>query len=180
MAIPGDGDQAAEGWRRGVVFIKEIVPRRLSPLPRVCFTMKITRRTQRCKIMIEPGKDHMLFDGDCGICTRSAEIAGRMDQRFIIEPYQAYPEDELKKFGITYAKCAKNLQVISERGRVHAGAFAVNYFLWRQFPWSLLVILIYAVPVLLLLEVIGYRLVERNRYRLSQWFGLKACRIVDS
>jgi predicted DCC family thiol-disulfide oxidoreductase YuxK len=125
--------------------------------------------------MIEPGKDHMLFDGDCGICSRSAEIAGRMDQRFIIEPYQAYPEDELKKFGITYAKCAKNLQVITKSGRVYAGAFALNYFLWRRFPWSLLVILIYAVPVLLLLEVIGYRLVERNRYRLSRWFGLKAC-----
>jgi predicted DCC family thiol-disulfide oxidoreductase YuxK len=125
--------------------------------------------------MIEPGKDHMLFDGDCGICTRSGEIARRMDQRFIIEPYQVHPEDELQKFGITYAKCAKNLQVITGSGRVYAGAFAVNYFLWRQFPWSLLVVLIYAVPVLLLLEVIGYRLVERNRYRLSQWFGLKAC-----
>ncbi len=130
--------------------------------------------------MIERGREHMLFDGDCGICTHSAEIAGRMDQRFIIEPYQVYPEDELRKFGITYAKCGRNLQVITGSGRVYSGAFAVNYFLWQHFPWSLLVIIIYAVPILLLLEIIGYRLVEKNRHRLSQWFGLKACRITDN
>ncbi|MCI0336167.1 MAG: DUF393 domain-containing protein [Acidobacteria bacterium] len=127
--------------------------------------------------MIEPGKDYMLFDGDCGICTYSAEIVKKMDEdaQFIVEPYQAFPEDELKKFKITYEKCTKNLQVITSKGRVYAGAFAVNYFLWHQFPWSLLVILIYVLPVLLLFELIGYRLVQRNRYRLSQWFGLKAC-----
>jgi predicted DCC family thiol-disulfide oxidoreductase YuxK len=125
--------------------------------------------------MIEEGKDYLLFDGDCGICTRSAEIARGMDDRFIIEPYQVFPEIELKIFGITYAKCAKNLQAITRKGRVYSGAFAVNYFLWQHFPWSLLVVLIYAVPVLLLIEIAGYRLIEKNRYRLSHWFGLKAC-----
>ena len=32
-------------------------------------------------------------------------------------------------------------------------------------------------PVLLLLELIGYRIVANNRHRLSQWFGMKACLI---
>lgn len=127
--------------------------------------------------MIEEGKDYLLFDGDCGICTRAAEIARGMGDRFVIEPYQVIPEIELKIFGITYDKCAKSLQVITRKGRVYSGAFAVNYFLWRHFPWSLLVVLIYALPVLLLIEIIGYRLVAKNRYRLSRWFGLQACRI---
>lgn len=128
--------------------------------------------------MIELGRDdYFLFDGDCGICSYSAEICQRMDRRqqFIVEPYQHFAEDELRKFGLSYEQCARAVQVITRRGRVYAGAFAVNYFLWRQFPWSLLVLLIYVLPPLLLLELIGYRLIANNRQRLSQWLGMKAC-----
>ena len=126
---------------------------------------------------IEVGRDHLLFDGDCGICTWSAEIVKRMDRgnQFVVEPYQMFSEEELVKFGITYEQCTKALQVITRRGRVYRGAFGVNYFLWQRFPWSLLVVLICAIPVLLLLEIIGYRLIAINRHRISQWFGMKAC-----
>ncbi len=126
---------------------------------------------------IEAGRDHLLFDGDCGICTWSAEVVKRMDRgnRFVVEPYQMFGEEELMKFGITYEQCTKALQVVTRRGRVYRGAFGVNYFLWQRFPWSLVVVLIYAIPVLLLLEVIGYRLIAINRHRISQWFGMKAC-----
>lgn len=126
---------------------------------------------------IEAGRDHLLFDGDCGVCTWSAEVVKRMARRnpFVVEPYQLFPEGELTQFGITYEQCSRAIQVVTRKGRVHRGAFGVNYFLWRQFPWSLLVALIYAIPVLLLLEVIGYRLVAINRARISQWFGLQAC-----
>jgi predicted DCC family thiol-disulfide oxidoreductase YuxK len=126
---------------------------------------------------IEAGKDYLLFDGDCGICTYLAERAERMDRRrqFAVEPYQLFGEQELMRFGINYEKCARALQVITRKGRVYAGAFGVNYFLWRQFPWSVGVFLMYAVPVLLPLELIGYRVVANHRGRLSQWFGMKAC-----
>ncbi|MGH9769166.1 MAG: thiol-disulfide oxidoreductase DCC family protein [Blastocatellia bacterium] len=131
---------------------------------------------------IEPGQDYLLFDGDCGICTWSAEIVKRMDCRrqFIVEPYQMFEESELARFGINYEKCSRALQVITRRGRVYAGAFGVNYFLWQRFPWSLAVFLIYAIPVLLLFELIGYRIVADNRHRISQWFGMQACLIKRS
>ena len=128
---------------------------------------------------IEAGRDYMLFDGDCGVCTWSAEIARRMDhgRGFVVEPYQAFDEGELARFGIDYEKCSRAAQVITRKGRVYAGAFGVNYFLWRRLPWSLAVFLIYAIPVLLLLEVIGYRIVADNRHHISQWFGLESfCR----
>jgi predicted DCC family thiol-disulfide oxidoreductase YuxK len=123
---------------------------------------------------VEAGRDHLLFDGDCGVCSWSAEIAKRMDGggRFIIEPYQSFDESELAPFGIDYEKCSRALQVITRKGRVHAGAFGVNYFLWRRFPWSLAVFLVYAIPVLLLFEVIGYRIVARNRHRISRRLGM--------
>jgi predicted DCC family thiol-disulfide oxidoreductase YuxK len=127
--------------------------------------------------MIEPGQDYLLFDGDCGICTYSSEVAARIDQaqRFVIKPYQTVPESELQRYGVTYQDCDSKVQVITRQGRVYAGAFAVNYFLWQRPVWRLLVFVIYALPVLLVGEIIGYAIVARNRQRLSRWFGLKAC-----
>jgi len=131
---------------------------------------------------VEVGRDYLLFDGDCGVCSWSADVARRMDRdhNFIIEPYQVFDESELMRFGIDYEKCSRALQVITRKGRVYAGAFGVNYFLWRRFPWSLAVFLIYAIPVLLLFEVIGYRIVADNRHRISRRFGMKACLIKQS
>jgi predicted DCC family thiol-disulfide oxidoreductase YuxK len=128
--------------------------------------------------MIEIENYHyLLFDGDCGICTSFAEMARRIDRKnqFVIAPYQSYPENELKRWGITYAACTRKMQVISQTGRVHAGAFAFNYFFYHQFPWSLLLIPIYVVPIFLLLEIGGYALIAANRHRISRWLGLKAC-----
>jgi len=130
------------------------------------------------ELMIELENHHyLLFDGDCGICTSFAEAARRMDRknRFVIEPYQNHPEEALRKWGITYAACARKMQVISQAGRVYSGAFALNYFLYHQFPWSLLLIPIYVIPLFLGFEMAGYALVAENRHRISRWLGLKAC-----
>lgn len=128
-------------------------------------------------LKIKPDQDYLLFDGDCGICTWSSDIAKRMDHhhRFIVEPYQAFDESELLRFNIRYDQCTKKLQVITRKGTVHQGALGVNYFLWKQFPWTLLVVVIYALPVLFLFELIAYRLIADNRHRISAWFGMKAC-----
>jgi predicted DCC family thiol-disulfide oxidoreductase YuxK len=121
----------------------------------------------------------LLFDGDCGVCNRTAEILQRLDagHNFSIKPYQSFTEDELKRYGLCYDKCSQRAYVISPSGKVYGGAFAANYFFLKRFPWSLLILLIYALPPLLLAEVIGYYLVAKNRYRISRWLGLEACRI---
>ncbi len=128
-------------------------------------------------LSINPRQDYLLFDGDCGICTWSSEVIKRMDHqhKFIVEPYQVFAESELLRFGISYNQCTRKLQVITRRRKVYAGALGVNYFLWQRFPWRLLVILIYALPILLLLELLAYRLIADNRGRISAWFGMKAC-----
>jgi predicted DCC family thiol-disulfide oxidoreductase YuxK len=127
--------------------------------------------------MIEPGRQYLLFDGDCGICTWSSDVIKEMDRekRFIVLPYQMFSESDLVSYGINYERCDRALQVITQKGRVYAGALGVNYFLWRKFPWTLLVALIYAVPVLFLLELIVYRLIANNRARISAWLGMEAC-----
>ena len=122
---------------------------------------------------------YLLFDGDCGICTYSTDLAKKIDtqKRFCIEPYQKFSEEELRRYGLSYERCASKVQIISRQGCVYSGAFAVNYFFFGYFPWSLLVILVYAIPILLLFEVLSYALVAKYRHRISQWFGLKACLI---
>ncbi|MDX2040466.1 MAG: DCC1-like thiol-disulfide oxidoreductase family protein [Acidobacteriota bacterium] len=125
--------------------------------------------------MIQAGKDHLLFDGDCGICTWCSELAKRMNSEFVVQPYLMFDEAELQQFGINYESCTKELKVITRQGQVYGGAFGVNYFLWQRPVWKPLIVLTYALPILLLCEVIGYKLVAINRHRISAWFGLKAC-----
>lgn len=122
-------------------------------------------------------RNYILFDGDCGICTWSSEFAREIDggKNFIIQAYQRFSENELMRFGLSYQKCNQKLQVITSKGRIYSGAFGINYFLWKQFPWTCLVVLIYALPILLMIELILYRLIAANRGRISQWLGMKAC-----
>jgi len=133
--------------------------------------------------MIDVGKHaYMLIDGDCGICTHSGKVARRIDNRmkFRIEPYQNFAEDELKKFGLNYAKCAREIQVISRAGRVYSGAFGINYFLYHCVPWRMAVLCLYALPPLLLAEVIGYAVVAKNRHHISRRLGLQSCKIGEA
>ena len=123
--------------------------------------------------------DLLLFDGDCGICTRSAELAKKIARGggYEVLPYQMVPEEDLKRFGVDYGKCSRRIYSITRNGRAWGGAFALNHFCWRHFPWTILPIVIYLLPPLLLAEIILYKIVARNRHTISRWFGLNACAI---
>lgn len=126
---------------------------------------------------VRAGRDHLIFDGDCGICARFSELARRLDSRnrFVIAPYQSFPEDELARFGLDYTGCSRGAQAISGGGRVHSGAFAINYFLWRHPLLRILVLVVYLAPVLLLVELVIYRLVAGNRQLFSRLLGINGC-----
>lgn len=119
----------------------------------------------------------LLFDGDCGVCTRLMETARNLDKKglFALKPFQAFDERELARHGLSYDDCRRKLQVITEGGRVYGGAFGVNFFCWQYWPWKIFVLLIYLLPPLLLCEIVGYALFARYRRQISQWLGLTAC-----
>ena len=125
------------------------------------------------------GKHHLIFDGDCGICTKSAQICEQMDggRKFEIVAYQRIPKETLARFGLTPTLCSGEVKVISSTGHVYGGAFAVNYFLLKHQPWTLPIVIIYLIPILLLFEVLVYKLIARNRTRISIWLGLSACKV---
>jgi predicted DCC family thiol-disulfide oxidoreductase YuxK len=129
-----------------------------------------------------PGRHHLLFDGDCGICTWAAAAFGRMDgpREYVIAPFQDYDDAALATLGVTREQCARAVQVVTPAGRVHRGAFGINYVLWRRMPWTIVVALVYAIPVLLVSELLLYRVVANQRHRLSRWLGLQACRVAPA
>ena len=125
------------------------------------------------------GRDVMLFDGDCGICTKTAEIIKSLDTKnaFVVEPYFAFSEDELAPFDLDYAQSAEYLRVIAMDGQVYSGAAAVNYIGLRLFPLSLLFALLYIFPFGLFIEAIAYDLIARYRTEISSTLGLTKCAV---
>jgi predicted DCC family thiol-disulfide oxidoreductase YuxK len=128
----------------------------------------------------------IVFDGECGICTWLAERARRIDRRgrFDIVPYQDLLPETLGRFDITLEDCSRRLYALEpwppdsgRARRVRGGAIAVNVFLWRCFPWSLLVAVVYLVPALLIAEVLLYALVAKHRAWISRRLGLRGCRL---
>ena len=115
------------------------------------------------------GRDTILWDGDCGFCRRSKELAEKLDRAdFLYEPYQSFSEAELKTVGLSHRRCERELQIVSRSGRTFGGAFSLNYFLWRQPHLRAFVLLTCIFPVLFLMEVLAYKLVADNRTLFSK------------
>ncbi|MBI1756744.1 MAG: DUF393 domain-containing protein [Fimbriimonas ginsengisoli] len=121
----------------------------------------------------------IVFDADCGICSTGVRAMQRLDRAnaFRYEPYQTKTDEELAKLGLTRRRCEGAAQLITSRGRVFGGVFALNGFLWTRWWGKPIVTVTYLVFPILLVEIGAYALVVRNRYRISKWLGLQACRI---
>ena len=130
--------------------------------------------------MIDLGnKGLLLFDGDCGVCSKLADWAAQRDggRHFRVEPYFEFTEEQLDPYGLTWDDCTRAVQLITPQGRVIEGAFAVNRFLWTQAPFKPLVAMVYLLFPLLGIEMIGYSLVARNRHRISAALGMNECKV---
>ena len=100
--------------------------------------------------------------------------------RFDIRPFQSFTPEELSRLGLERGECRTALKLVDESGRIHSGAFAVNYFLLRHQPWTLLALIISIIPVFLLAEIVVYWLVSRNRHTISRWLGLSSCKATNN
>ena len=118
---------------------------------------------------LKPGMEYVLWDGDCGFCRRCSRILANWDTTgFIFTPYQSFSEDELKKVGLSHRQCERELKVVTRTGRTFGGAFAINYFLWRQPRLQIIVLLCCLFPPIFLLQVLAYKAVAENRLLFSK------------
>jgi predicted DCC family thiol-disulfide oxidoreductase YuxK len=106
----------------------------------------------------------LVFDGQCGFCTRSVEwLMPRVDRPVRYEPYQTA---DLGRYGLTEAQTARAVWWVAPTGRVHGGAKAVGQALLAVGgPWKLLGWLALLPPTSWLASLV-YVLVSRNRRHL--------------
>ena len=119
-----------------------------------------------------PALPLLVFDGDCGICSKLSDVADRW-----VHPrggsVVAAQWIDLPHYGLTPEQCDEALQFVDASGRVHAAQDAVarlllsSHLWWKPFGALLLL------PGINQLAGMGYRWVARNRYRLPG--GTPAC-----
>ncbi|MGI8308309.1 MULTISPECIES: thiol-disulfide oxidoreductase DCC family protein [Saccharopolyspora] len=105
----------------------------------------------------------LIYDGDCGFCTRSVRLAERLPVRIRI---QAWQEADLAAMRTTADRARHEVLWVATSGRVFGGAAAVAELLkecrapWPVLGWGM------SAPVLRLLADRAYRWVAANRFRL--------------
>ena len=125
---------------------------------------------------IPASKPVLIFDGDCGFCTTTANWIQRNSQLALeIEPYQW---SNLAAVGLTEAEAAAKVQLVAE-GKIFAGHFCMAKLLMMQSN-ALLRLLgaVMVCPGVNWISAMAYDLIAANRHRLPG--GTPACKMPPS
>lgn len=117
---------------------------------------------------------HWVFwDGECGICGQSVQWICRRDKHglFQVMPYQTAPEPpmtpELRE------ACRHAMHVVTGDGQVYRAGRA-TLFVLERLGWVMAARWLALPPMIWLFEI-AYRLIANNRHRLSRLFKAKEC-----
>lgn len=117
----------------------------------------------------------LIYDGDCGVCTRLSHLVTRSVRRrpedFVVTAYQHV--DDLSSLGVTAQACDEALQWVSASGLVSSAQDAVARLLLAGRPALRPVGALLLVPGVNALAGVAYRWVALNRHRLPG--GTPAC-----
>lgn len=117
----------------------------------------------------------LLYDGDCGICSRLSRTVTTTVRRdpgdFIVTAYQDV--DDLAALGLTALQCDEALQWVSDSGRVSSAQDAVARVLLAGRPALRPLGAVILLPGVNALAGAVYRWVALNRHRLPG--GTPAC-----
>lgn len=115
----------------------------------------------------------LVFDGDCGFCTTTANwIEARLPDDVDVEPWQFL---DLEVLRLTKQDVTTSAWWIDAWGHRHGGHKAIGRALiaaggwWKVPGWIMLI------PPFSWLAAVGYKLVARYRYKMPG--GTPACRI---
>lgn len=114
----------------------------------------------------EPPRGWVLYDADCGFCTRWAwRIALFAGPRgFHLAPLQA--PWVRQRLALPESELLHEMRVLTAQDALYGGADAL-VFLSRQIWWARPIAAISALPGMMPLARAAYRWVSRNRHRLS-------------
>lgn len=109
----------------------------------------------------------LIFDGDCGICTRLADLTtARLRRRPEDFDVTAWQHLELDEYPVTAEQCDAAAQWVDARGRVWSGQDAVAQTLIAGRPGLRLAGRLILLPGVNRLAGVVYRWVAANRHRL--------------
>ena len=118
----------------------------------------------------------LVFDGRCGVCTRSAAVVRRWDKRGRVEVLALQQAGVLESVGITREQALHEVW-LREGDRLSGGAEAVSRLL--DVLWGLQFFgLVHRIPGIRQFQNWAYRWVADNRYRLpgaTPWCELHEC-----
>jgi predicted DCC family thiol-disulfide oxidoreductase YuxK len=101
----------------------------------------------------------MLFDGGCGLCTRTMQVVRRLDTRDridVLDVARDWASIAARFPSLSRTACLENMHVITPEGRVETG-----YAAYRAMAWAVPL----AWPVLPLLYLPGAHLVGERIYQ---------------
>jgi predicted DCC family thiol-disulfide oxidoreductase YuxK len=115
----------------------------------------------------------LVYDGDCGFCTRSLALIPRRARR--TTTVVAYQQADLARLGLTVEQCAAAAQWVADDGTQASGHAAIAGVLRQGGGLWTLVGAAMLVPPVSWLAAGVYALVARNRMRLPG--GTAACAV---
>ena len=109
----------------------------------------------------------VVFDGDCKVCTRLANVLRTWDRERQLEVTSSQQQGVMARFPwIPPRAYAEALQVVAANGTTWQGAAAIEQLL-NVLPRGRLIAWIFTVPFVRTLADRCYRWFARNRYRLG-------------
>jgi predicted DCC family thiol-disulfide oxidoreductase YuxK len=121
------------------------------------------------------GRLTVLFDADCGFCSRTAEVLRRLDRRRALELVAVQRAHLVLPDAPPEARLLETIHV-----RDGGASWATGGAAWVQVaaavPWLRPLSLVAKLPLFDRLVEPAYRLVARNRHLLGRAVGADACR----
>lgn len=108
----------------------------------------------------------LIFDGECGFCTRSRNLLARLDRRRRLRTAPLQRPGVAESAGVDREELARSVYWLDDNGAVYSGAEAANAALAAALGTELPVRL-YRLPGVRAVQDAVYRWVSENRHRLG-------------
>jgi predicted DCC family thiol-disulfide oxidoreductase YuxK len=107
----------------------------------------------------------LIFDGECGFCTRSRDLLVKLDRRHRIRTLPFQRPGAPEEAGVSVDELRKSVYWRADDGSTYAGAEAVNAALSTALGTGL-PLRVYRLPGVRKLQDAAYRWVAANRHKL--------------
>jgi predicted DCC family thiol-disulfide oxidoreductase YuxK len=107
----------------------------------------------------------LIFDGNCGFCTRSRNLLARLDRHDRVSTVPFQRQGVAERAGVSRDELAAAVYWLDENGARYSGAHAANAALSAAVGTSL-PLRVYRMPGMRQLQDAVYRWVAANRHRL--------------